>query len=392
MRVTDRRTVLQVYGGSPKKKGSLEEYFLRLSARLYIEGYQCVFVFDRRIDDDLARLYREARARIIVVPQSDRRVDLRMIRDFRRVYLELRPVLINFHFGRSCPNGLLAARLCGIANTVWTKHSFYENGPFYRKVHPLRLMASMIFVQAHLARKVVAVSDGVRKELEHYFLPDGKVSRIYLGVSLERFGTAASAAILPDDLRGENGELVVSCVSQARPEKGLEYLIRALPAVLKECPQTRVLLLGGGPLTEELRRLAEVSGVSGSVTFCGVRNDVERILAASRFTVLPSLTEAMPLALLESQAAGKPVVACKVGGIPEVVSDGANGFLVPPRDHAALAQRMIRLLKEPLLLKRMGEESKARAALFDVNRGVEQTLELYRELTRHVHDQRCQDN
>ena len=167
-----QRTVIQILGGSPKKRGSLEDYFLLLTSRLREEGMRSVFVFSQEIDLWLKDLYIKSGAEIKVIPETEKRFDVGMIRNYSRLFTELRPLVVNFHFGRSCFNGLMAARLTGIKNTVWTKHSFYENGPFYRNVSPLRLILSMIFLQSHLARKVIAVSNGLKKEALQYYLSE----------------------------------------------------------------------------------------------------------------------------------------------------------------------------------------------------------------------------
>ena len=375
------RTIFQVYGGTPKKRGSLEEYFLYLSSRLHREGYRCVFVFNSDIDAPLKQYYEETGAEIVVLSETHKRFDLSMIKRFYRLFHQRSPELVNFHFGSSCPNGLLAARLAGVKHTVWTKHSFYQNGPFYRELPPWKRVGSMILLQGILARRLIAVSDGIKQELQGYYLPESKITRIYLGINLNRFQASSShhqAALM--DLEIEPDELLIACVSQARPEKGLEFLLQALPKVKQAKPRVRLLLVGGGPLTEQLRQLAADLGVLDRVTFCGVRNDVETILNQSKLLVLPSMTEGLPLVMLESLACGKPVVASRVGGIPEVVTDGINGFLVQPRDIDGLADKIIKLMSDDDLRARMGKACLQKAIEFDVNIGVEQTLDLYKNL------------
>lgn len=372
--------IVQIYGGSPKKRGSLEDYFLQLTSRLRDEGMRSVFVFNREFDPRLKELYVRSGAEIRVIPETDKRFDVGTIRAYRRLFSELRPLIANFHFGRSCFYGLVAARLTGIRNTIWTKHSFHENGPFYRNVSALRLVFSMIFLQAHLSKKVIAVSNGIKKELSHYYLPGKKVERIYLGINLERFGGQPGAPLSPADVGSREGERIIACISQARPEKGLESLIRAMPQVASAFPDVRLLVVGGGPLTGLLETLSAELGVRDRITFCGVRNDVEEILALCEFTVLPSLTEGLPLALLESICAGKPVIASNVGGIPEVIADRRNGFLIKAQDISAIAAKINDLLANRLLLEEMSSDCKERAKSFDIRDGVENTVRVYKEL------------
>lgn len=372
-------TILQIYGGSPKKRGSLEEYFLRLASDLRIQGFRTIFVFNREISPALRDLYDEV-GHVMIVPESERRLDPQMVKTFWRLFREIKPALINFHFGRSCPNGLLAARLSGIRNTVWTKHSFYENGPFYRRVPLPNTFLSMICLQAFLARQLIAVSDGVKRELLGYHVPQNKIARIYLGINLARFRRQTGPADFIADLGIPAGKRLVGCVSQARPEKGLEYLLRAMPPVCCLHPDVHLLIVGGGPLTEELRRLAAELRIDEHVTFCGVRNDVEIILSTCEFTVLPSLTEGLPLALIESLACARPVVASNVGGIPEVITDSGEGYLVEPKDVQNLSDRMIRLLASKKHLKAMSAASLEKARLFDVVIGANRTIDLYKNI------------
>jgi glycosyltransferase involved in cell wall biosynthesis len=120
--------------------------------------------------------------------------------------------------------------------------------------------------------------------------------------------------------------------------------------------------------------------VSENIIFCGVRNDVENIIAISEFTVLPSLTEGLPLALLESMALGRPAITCNVGGIPEVITDGENGFLIPPRDEYALADRIITLLSNAEILRKMEQVATERAQNFNIDAGVKNTIIVYKEM------------
>ena len=377
------KTILQVYGGSPKKRGSLEEYFLLLASELHRRGYASIFVVNRDFDPALMRLYERHYAHVVIVPDSERRVDVAVIERMIRLFRVTRPSLVNFHFGSLTANGLLAARLSGISNTVWTKHSFFAEGPYFMQMPQWRKWLSSIQFQGRLARKIVAISDGLKREVLLYGLPEEKIERIYLGIDLTRFRSENGSTELALELGIRSGERVIACVGQARQEKGLEHLIRAAKIAAGRKEALRLLLVGGGPLTERLQALAYELGIASQVTFCGVRNDVEKILSLCDFTVVPSLTEGLSLAALESQAAGKPVVGSRVGGIPEVVTDGVTGLLIPPGDDRALADALCRLLDDRLLLRRMSEESLNNSRGFDVEKGVADTVSLYERLIRN---------
>jgi glycosyltransferase involved in cell wall biosynthesis len=130
------------------------------------------------------------------------------------------------------------------------------------------------------------------------------------------------------------------------PRKGHADLLAAMPALVRRVPDVLVLAAGGGPLGHVLPALAEASGLAGHVRFLGHRADVPDLLAASDVVVLPSRVEGLPLAVLEALAAGRPVVATRVGGVAEAVDDGVTGRLVPPRAPAELAAAVGELLTD----------------------------------------------
>lgn len=374
------KIVVHVYGNYPKKIGSIEEYYFALTRKLNEEGFKTIFIFTGLIDEVLKKRYDELGAEIIVVPGTLKRFDCSSLCKYWCFLRKVQPVLINVNFGRTSFNALVAAWLAGVTNTVWTKHSFVENGPFYQEVTTFRILTSLVSLTGYLSKKVIAVSEGMKKELCLYRVTTTKIVRIYLGINLERFKSLDVPTSILHEIGVQKGDRVISCISQARPEKGLEYLIRAIPRVVSEIESLKVLIVGGGPLTESLKELAVQLNVRKHIVFCGVRNDIEKVVAVSEFTVLPSITEGLGLVILESLAGGKPVVASNVGGVPEVVVDGQTGFLVPPRDEQALAEKIVLLFSDVELLEQMRINCFAKAKLFDVNVGAGQTIELYKDV------------
>jgi glycosyltransferase involved in cell wall biosynthesis len=375
--MTSSRTILHVYGGIPMKLGSLEEYYVALTRRLTDAGWRSVFVLTGEIEPALRRHYDEVGAEYVYVPKDAGSRRSRVAR-YRRLIQELRPALLNAAFGYPAIESLIAARLAPPCPSVWTKHSFYDRGPYYYRVPQAKLWFSSVFLGGLLTDRVIAVSAGVERELRLYHVPGRKIRQVYLGVRLARFraGGAPPTRLpgVPDDAR------VVACISQARPEKGLEHLARAMARVRTARRDVVCVVVGGGELTADLQAMSQNLGIADAMVFLGVRNDVENIIARAEFTVLPSLTEGLPLVVLESLAGGRPVIASRVGGIPEVITDGNNGFLVPARDEAALADRILRLLGDEQELGTMQARCSGSVDRFDLSRGVEHTLSVYREL------------
>jgi glycosyltransferase involved in cell wall biosynthesis len=155
--------------------------------------------------------------------------------------------------------------------------------------------------------------------------------------------------------------LVVGAAGRLSPEKGFDVLIDAAAQVVAERPDVGFLLCGDGPLREALTRRAAERGLGARFVFAGFRTDVERLLPGWDLAALSSHTEGLPVAVLEALAAGVPVVATAVGGTPEVVEDGVNGYLVPPANPDALARRLLDGLADEPRRRAMGAHGWRRA-------------------------------
>jgi glycosyltransferase involved in cell wall biosynthesis len=170
---------------------------------------------------------------------------------------------------------------------------------------------------------------------------------------------------------------VVGNVANFKAAKDHPTLLAAAARVRERVPEVRFVLIGRGPLEPATRRLAAELGLVGTVVFTGFRTDAHRLLAALDVFALSSTYEGLPIALIEAMALGRPAVVTRVGGVPEVLGDGAQGLLVPPRDPAALADGLLRLLGDPGLRDRMGAAARARAADFDIRKAVRRMEQVY---------------
>jgi glycosyltransferase involved in cell wall biosynthesis len=170
---------------------------------------------------------------------------------------------------------------------------------------------------------------------------------------------------------------VIGTVARLSPQKALHVLLEALPAVIREVPEVRVLIVGDGSERPRLEKLADRLGVASCVYFAGNRVDVPDQLLAMDVFVLPSLFEGLPLAILEAMAAGRPVVATAVDGVPEIVKDGVTGFLVSPGNPAQLARALVRLLRDPRTAARFGDAARQRAQDFSTDAVVDRVLDAY---------------
>lgn len=244
------------------------------------------------------------------------------------------------------------------------------------------------FVLKHFCDRVIAVAEEAREyHLRISGASSDQVVTIYNGIDLSGF-TNLDRELDRKDVRAELGipadANVLTTVAVLRPPKGIQYMIRALSKVLASHPNTYYLVVGDGTHREVLIEEATQSGVVDRVVFAGMRRDVPRLLAASDIFVLPTLTEALPTVLVEAMAARLPIVASRVGGIPEMIVDGQNGCLVGPQDLDGLADACIHLLSNPQ--KRAAMAGKGWSIVqqkFNIERQVDRLEELYREQLHH---------
>jgi glycosyltransferase involved in cell wall biosynthesis len=237
----------------------------------------------------------------------------------------------------------------------WTKYRVGVD----RYIAITRAVARVLERGGVSARRIVLVPSGI--DPDRHSGGDGRVARAALGVD----------ATTP----------LVGSIAHFAWHKGLKYLVRAWPAVRAGRPNARLAVVGSGEDEAMLRAEARRAGVESSVAFPGFQSDVSHWLAAFDVYVQPSVMEGLGTSVLDALAAGKPVVATHVGGIPEIVEDGETGLLVPPSDPHALATAILRLMDDTHLAVRLASAGASRVrAAFTADRMVEATLAVYREV------------
>jgi glycosyltransferase involved in cell wall biosynthesis len=316
--------------------------------------------------DDL----RAARVPILSLDRSSRR-SLRawwpLVRYLRRERVD---ILHSHMFGSSVWGAALATAL-RVPVLVAHEQGFTFDGQRLRPFLDRELVA-------RAADALVVVSDEDERTMR-------KVAR----VPPRKLRLVRNGVVVPapsgNDVRAELGihadAEVVGAIAVLRPEKALDVLVEAAALLAREFPRLRVLIAGGGPEETRLRSLVRDRDLGGTVSLLGLRSDVPDVLAALDVVVLSSDREGTPLALMEAMGAGKPIVATRVGGVPDLVEDGVHGLLVPPRDPRALADAVARLLRDPRLRSRLGDRARERQrSEFDIHVVVQRVEALYEEL------------
>lgn len=236
--------------------------------------------------------------------------------------------------------------------------------------------------------RVICVSEGVGRVAARRegLASDPKLRVIHNGVDIpERFGEPDAVRRKRAELGIQPGERVIGVVTNLnRPVKGVEYLIKATPTILRAVPEARFLIFGDGPLRPDLEASARELGVASRITFMGFRSDVRDWYQLFEISSLTSLSEGLSVTILESMAFGVPVVATRVGGNPEIVVDGRTGLLVPPREPVAFAEAVIGLLRDRNRLARMGEHARQEVQRFSTKAVAQRYDAVYREVARQA--------
>jgi glycosyltransferase involved in cell wall biosynthesis len=178
------------------------------------------------------------------------------------------------------------------------------------------------------------------------------------------------------------GRKTIVCVANFRAQKDHATLLLAFKQVLEQIPEARLLLVGDGPLKFNLIEMSKELRISNAVSFSGPVDNVWDHLARASVFALASVYEPLGIAVLEAMAAGLPVVATDVGGIPELVRHGANGLLVSPGNPRALALALLELLNNTVKAERLGKTAALDAAQFRTQKMLEEYFDLYEELIR----------
>ncbi|MBI3995510.1 MAG: glycosyltransferase [Nitrospirae bacterium] len=293
---------------------------------------------------------------------------LSAVRTLARILKRERIEVIHMHASHACTLGGWAARLAGTPVRIISRRvDFPVKSNLFRKLK----------YQWGVDR-ILAISEGVRNVLIGDGLDPARITVIHSGIDPGPFDPTFPAGEARREFGIPKRSPVIGCVAHFADHKGHRYLIEAAARVAATVPDACFLLVGDGELRPRIERQIKELNLEKRVILTGFRDDIPRLLAAMDIVVLPSHLEGLGTSLLDAMAMARPVVATRVGGIPEMVEDGVNGRLVPPRDPDALAGALIDLIRRPDERKRMGAAGRARMLkLFSAEAMVEQTEGVY---------------
>ncbi|OXC75425.1 glycosyltransferase family 4 protein [Caballeronia sordidicola] len=270
--------------------------------------------------------------------------------------------VLNTHSGHDSIVAGTAGRLAGTPLVVRTRH--------------LALPITSLATYTWIPHRIIAVSRHVRDYLISVGVAQSRVETIYDGI-------VKPEALFHSTLRNELGlgtDAIIACmVAIVRDKKGHEDLIDAVQPMLAERPHLHVVMAGDGPWFDKIKNIIDSVGLSDRIHLLGFRTDIPNVLRGCDFFVLPTHQEALGQSYIEAMAAGLPVIGTDVNGVPEVITHGENGLLVPPHDIEALRAAMSRLIDNPELRVKLGCAGRLLTnASFTIDGMAEETIDFYR--------------
>lgn len=366
--------VLHVIGGG--EFGGAEQYLLTLLRSMDRSAFElhtaCLFA------QPLAPLVRNEGfpARVLAMKSK---LDFKPVGQMSDLIMSEGFDIVHTHGVRANLIGRLAARKAGLGDVVTTVHSvlsFDYSRWLDRHVNRLCEMSTR-----SLTKRFVTISHMLAGQLASEGVSGDKIVTIHNGLEIENYDPEISGLPVRKEF-GINPETVVAgIVARLHPVKGHLYLLQAVVKLIREVPGLLLMIVGTGPDREKLEDAVRALGLGKNVIFTGFRKDIPEVIAALDILVVPSISEGLGLTVMEGMAMKKPVVAFRVGGIPEIITSGQDGILVPPLDTEALASALLKLVRDKQMASEIG--AAARATIeerFSAGVMAEKTAQLYRDL------------
>jgi glycosyltransferase involved in cell wall biosynthesis len=311
-----------------------------------------------------------------ISPWRDLVAFFKLIRFFRAV----RPDVVHTHASKPGALGRLAAWITRVPVRIHSYHGTHFHGRYFGKFKT-RLMIAAERLLARLNTAIFTDTETIRRDLLTCRIgAAAHIQTMSLGTDLSPYerldalrGRLRGRLAIPPD------ETVIGIVARLVPIKRLDVFLAAAKLVLQRV-QARFVIAGDGELREILKQQAQTAGIADVVNFLGFWPDLREVYADADVMVLCSDDEGSPVALIEAMAAGKPIVATRVGGIPDVIVDGKSGVLVSPGDPQALAAAILAVIADSVCAVRLGSAAREHAfAKYSINASVEKTAAVYNE-------------
>jgi len=299
---------------------------------------------------DMGYLARDLGVEPIIIPTLQREIsllkDIRTLKRLIQLMREHKPQIVHTHTAKAGLVGRVAAFIAGVPVVVHTFHGHIFYGYFSRFKSEVFVWLERI--EAVFSDMILTISEGLRDDLLHYRIASPQKLRVLpLGLHLDPFTESTKLrGRLREEWNISTDIPLIGIIGRLVRIKNHDLFLRAAAIVRDFLPTAEFIIVGGGECQQELKNLASSLGLANAVHFIGWRHDLPSVYSDLNLVVISSINEGTPVSLIEAMAAGVPVVATAVGGIPDLLCYGNFGALVPPQDVNALAQAIIATLQE----------------------------------------------
>ncbi len=327
--------------------GGLQQVVVNICRTIDREKFDVIVICLRNLGEFVPEIERMG-IKVRLVPQKQNGTDYFSFLKLASILKEEEVEVIHTHNTQPFFDGTIAGLLAGVRTIIHTDHA--RNFPDKRRYMFAEWLVS------HFAYKIVGVSDHTCHNLVHYEkIPENKIITIMNGIDLTRYKIEIDQQRKRMEL-GLNGKgPIIGLAVRLVEAKGIRYLLQAMKDVIPLFPDITLLIAGDGPLQDELKKMSVDLGIERRVLFTGPRLDIPELMKLFDIYVLPSVSEGLPMVLLEAMAAGCPIIATEVGGVPKAVHHGENGSLVRPGNPKALSSEIVRLLSNKDVRERYSE-------------------------------------
>jgi len=376
----DKIKVLQVHdkyevGGGV---GGSVRYFSTIFTKLP-ETYQ-VTVCSLSREDKGSQLLRDRGFKVLCIPKG--KFDLTKVFDLLRIIKSEKIDILHSHAFSSANFCRLASLISGVPVVV--EQHFCHSVPLYQR-----------FADALLSRipvNVIAVSESVKRFMvDKQFYRSDSIKVIYNGIDLEagikgvinNAEPSSRNSSLKDEFNINSGDKIISVIGRLHYIKGQQVFFAAIPEIIRNFPAMTFVVVGEGELKNELERIAEDHNFTEKVKFIGFRNDIESIMGQSDVVVIPSLSDACPTVALEAMKCSCAIVASKVDGVTEILSDRKDALLVPANNTIDLASGVLELLNNPDLAQKLGQQARINVNQFSAQEAANRISKIYDEICKN---------
>jgi glycosyltransferase involved in cell wall biosynthesis len=304
------------------------------------------------------------------------KLDPRTLFDLFKLLKSLDIHLIHTHGYGSDNYGRIVGQLLGIP-TIIHAHDDNSNFPWHQNLADLLLVP--------FTKNAIAISQAVMEScITKRRINKKKITVLPNGILFDKFVSVSKEQIQKEKYRlgVDPAAKIVGTVARLRKEKGIKYLIQAASNVLNQFPKTYFLIVGDGPLRNELEILGKQLGIQNKIIFAGFCDDIPLILSIIDIFAAPSVTEGLGLGILEAMAMSKPIVASNVGGIKEILKDNKTGLLVTSEDSKILSEKIIHLLKNENEATMLGERAREASKNYDIKLCITKLEDFYLDILK----------